>query len=82
MRCAPAWPTSSEADFSKRTALDAWVAHVLAVVEGLTAIPNVVMLVRTAESGTSVQESRLLVACCVSSILSKVRVVVACQRCH
>ena len=49
MRCAPAWPTSSETDFSKRAALDAWVAHVLTVVEGLTAIPNVVMLVRTAE---------------------------------
>jgi hypothetical protein len=30
----------------KGAALDAWVAHVLAVVEGRTAIPNVVTLVR------------------------------------
>ena len=30
----------------KRAALDAWAGHVLAVVEGRTAIPNVVTLVR------------------------------------
>jgi hypothetical protein len=40
--------------------------------------PHVVTLVRA----VSIQENRLLVACCVSSILSKVCVVVAGQRCH
>jgi hypothetical protein len=35
----------------KRAALDAWAGHVLAVVEGQTATPNVVTLVRALNRG-------------------------------
>src|SRR6516162_9732052 len=43
---------------------------------------SVVTLVRGAESDASIQESQLLVACCVDVILSEVRRVVSCQRCY
>jgi hypothetical protein len=47
-RLRPAYSVYQRHDWAteKRAALDAWAAHVLSVVEGRTAIPNVVTLVR------------------------------------
>jgi hypothetical protein len=66
----PDWATE------KRAALER--GHVMTAASP----PNVVTLVRGAESDASIQESQLLVACCVDVILSEVRRVVSCQRCY